>query len=190
MNWNDGITEFGFDCKVRKLSPKTISNYTKQLWYFQRFVKAEFNLERIEKVKRVHIKQFLSSMDDKGRKPRYINDLLKVIKTFYNYLVREGEVSVSPASHIKNMKMPKTRIITFSEDEIRKLLNHFSGRSFLDVRNKTMLALFFDTGMRLNKVITLQWEQIRDIISWSTAKGRRNVWYQYPPILEKHYYSL
>lgn len=33
MNWNDGITEFGFDCKVRKLSPKTISNYTKQLWY-------------------------------------------------------------------------------------------------------------------------------------------------------------
>ena len=45
MNWNDGITEFGFDCKVRKLSPKTISNYTKQLWYFQRFVKAEFNID-------------------------------------------------------------------------------------------------------------------------------------------------
>ena len=72
MNWNDGITEFGFDCKVRKLSPKTISNYTKQLWYFQRFVKAEFN-----QIKTVHIKLFLSSMDDKG---------IIVFKTFLHFL--------------------------------------------------------------------------------------------------------
>ena len=173
MNWNDGITEFGFDCKVRKLSPKTISNYTKQLWYFQRFVKAEFNIEKVERVKPVHIKLFLSNMDDKGRKPRYINDLLKVLKTFFNYLVKEGQMNVSPASQIKNMKMPKTRIITFTEDEIRKLLNYFSGKSYLDTRNRAMLALFFDTGMRLNEVITLQWEQVRDEYILVHGKGAK-----------------
>ena len=27
------IQEFGFDCKIRKLSPKTIENYQKQLGY-------------------------------------------------------------------------------------------------------------------------------------------------------------
>ena len=64
MNWNDGITEFGFDCKVRKLSPKTISNYTKQLWYFQRFVKAEFNIEKVERVKPVHINMYLGPEHD------------------------------------------------------------------------------------------------------------------------------
>ena len=31
MLWNEAIAEYGFDCKVRKLSPKTIENYQKQL---------------------------------------------------------------------------------------------------------------------------------------------------------------
>ena len=29
-------------------------------------------------------------MADKGRKPQYINDLLKVFKTFFNYMKKEG----------------------------------------------------------------------------------------------------
>ena len=33
MLWNEGITEYGFDCKMRKLSPKTIENYMyKYIW--------------------------------------------------------------------------------------------------------------------------------------------------------------
>jgi len=41
------------------------------------------------------LKQFLVSMDDKGRKPRYINDLLKVFKTFFNYMKKEGYITIS-----------------------------------------------------------------------------------------------
>ena len=37
MHFNDGIVEFGFDCKARKLSDKSISNYQKQLRYLARF---------------------------------------------------------------------------------------------------------------------------------------------------------
>jgi len=51
MQWSEGIQEFGFDCKVRKLSPKTIDNYSKQLRYFQRYPQSEFELVEIEKVK-------------------------------------------------------------------------------------------------------------------------------------------
>ena len=173
MYWDEAIAEYGFDCKVRKLSPKTIDNYLKQLRYFKRFIVAQYKLEKVEKVQPLHIKQFLSQMDDKGCKPRYINDLLKVLKTFYYYLQREGYVKSSPAKSIKNMKQPKTKIITFSGDEIRKLLNYFSGKSFLEIRNRTMLALFFDTGMRLSEVIYLQWEQIREEYILVHGKGAK-----------------
>ena len=60
MLWNEGIAEYGFDCKVRKLSPKTIENYQKQLRYFQRYLQSEFELGEIEQVKPYHIKQFLA----------------------------------------------------------------------------------------------------------------------------------
>jgi len=90
MHFNDGIVEFGFDCKARKLSDKSISNYQKQLRYLLRYLEAEFQVNQVEEVRSFHIKQFLVDMADKGRKPQYINDLLKVFKTFFNYMKQEG----------------------------------------------------------------------------------------------------
>ena len=84
MYFSIAIQEFGFDCKIRKLSPKTIHNYRKQLLYLQRYLTAEHDITDVEDVRSFHIKQFLDVMDDKGRKARYINDLLKVFKTFFN----------------------------------------------------------------------------------------------------------
>lgn len=89
-------------------------------------------------------------------KSAYINDLLKAFKTFFNYLKREGHITENPTVKVKNMEQPKTKILTFCEDDIRKLLNHFNGNSFLKTRNRAILAMFFDTGMRLTEVITLR----------------------------------
>ena len=76
MTFRDASKEFELDCKVRHLSPKTISNYTKQLRYLENYLSSEFSVLNIEDVKPVHIKSFMAKMDDAGRKPQYINDLL------------------------------------------------------------------------------------------------------------------
>ena len=173
MHFNDGIVEFGFDCKARKLSDKSISNYQKQLRYLLRYLEAEFQVNQVEEVRSFHIKQFLVDMADKGRKPQYINDLLKVFKTFFNYMKKEGYIKERPTASIHNMKQPKVKIITFSEDEIRKMLHYYQGRNFLNIRNRTMIALFFDTGMRLTEVMTLQPEQIREDSIIVHGKGNK-----------------
>lgn len=151
----DAIAEYGFDCRIRKLSPKTIDCYTKQLRYFQEYLEQNHAVTYLEQVKKAHIKSFLAMMDSKNRKPQYINDLLKVFKTFFAYTVREGHIHINPTAGIKNVKQPKVKIITFSEMEIRRMLNYYHGRDYLSTRNRTMIALFFDTGMRLNEVMTL-----------------------------------
>ena len=84
MFMSEAIQEFGFDCKIRKLSPKTITNYQKQLKYLQRYLDSEFGVKEVEAIKSLHIKQFLSMKDDQGCKARYINGLLKMFKTFFN----------------------------------------------------------------------------------------------------------
>ena len=50
MHFNDGILEFGFDCKARKLSDKSISNYQKQLRYLLRYLEAEFKVNQVEAI--------------------------------------------------------------------------------------------------------------------------------------------
>ena len=47
MTMREAIQEFGFDCKIRKLSQKTISNYQKQLKYLQRFLESEFGVKDV-----------------------------------------------------------------------------------------------------------------------------------------------
>ena len=91
MYMKDAIAEYGFDCRIRKLSPKTIDNYTKQLRYFQVYLEQTHAVTHLEEVKKAHIKSFLAMMDSKNRKPQYINDLLKVFKTFFAY-IKDDEV--------------------------------------------------------------------------------------------------
>jgi integrase/recombinase XerD len=145
----------------------------------------EHNTTLIEAVRSIHIKQFLAMMDEKGRKPQYINDLLKVFKTFFNYCEKEGHIKTSPAAGIRNMKQPKVVIMTFSENEIRGLLNHFSGRDFISMRNKTIIALLFDTGMRLAEVINLRSEQIHDEYILVHGKGNKERLVPDSPFLAK-----
>ena len=66
MRLSEAIREFGFDCKIRKLSLKTIDNYNKQLKYLQRYLESEFDVKDLEAVRSIHIKEFLSMKDDQG----------------------------------------------------------------------------------------------------------------------------
>ena len=185
MTLDEAIREFEFDCKVRHLSPKTIDNYIKQLRYFERFLGNEFSITSIECVKPSHIKRFLSMMDDAGRKPQYINDLLKVCKTFFNYLESEGLIDSSPAKRIKNMKLPKLKLRTFTEKNIMDMINYYNGRSFIEIRNRAMMAMMFDTGVRLSELMELVETQIHEETIMIYGKGAKERVVPVSPFLSK-----
>ena len=177
MQLRDAIEEYKLDCKVRQLADKTIDNYSKQLGYLERYLRDEYAIVQLEDVTSAHIKRFLLEKEEQGRKPRYINDLLKVFKCFFKYCVEESYLKTSPATRVRNVKQPKVLIRTFSEDEILKILNRFKGNDFLNLRNKAIMAIFFDTGMRLTEVLTLRIDQIRDdhVVVWGKGSKERVV---------------
>jgi len=80
MHFNDGIVEFGFDCKARKLSDKSISNYQKQLRYLQWYLEAEYRLREVEEVWSLHLKQFLVSMDDSLASFLFLRRLIRYLR--------------------------------------------------------------------------------------------------------------
>ncbi len=185
MQIREVITEFHFDCQVRKLSSKTIALYDRQLEYLAAYMENMTGITNIEEVRSIHIKKFLVGKTEAGRKPQYINDLLKAFKVFFKYCVQEGHIQTDPCTRVQNVKQPKVKIRTFNEDEIRKMLNYYSGRKFTDIRNKTMLAMFFDTGMRLNEVLTLKQEQIHDEYILVHGKGNKERLVPVSPFLAK-----
>ena len=185
MTFHDACKEFELDCKVRHLSPKTIDNYTKQLRYLEKHLSSEFSVLNIEDVKSAHIKSFMVMMDDAGRKPQYINDLLKVFKTFFTYLESEGYIKASPAKRIRNMKLPKLKLRTFSEKNIMDMINFYSGQSFIEIRNRAMIAMMFDTGVRLSELMELTESQIHEDSIVIYGKGAKERVVPVSPFLAK-----
>lgn len=118
----------------------------RMLRYLMDYLDKEYDITQIEDVKPFHIKHFLLLKQEEGKKPQYINDLLKVYKTFFRYLEEEDYLDKAPTAKIHNVKQPKVLIRTFSEDEIRRMLNYCNGRDFVSIRNKALLSILFDTS--------------------------------------------
>ena len=130
------IHEFLFDCKVRELSDLTIHNYEKQLNNFRHFVRENFQVIEFEDLKPYHVKQYISSLQDRECKPAYINDLLKAVKCLCSYAQQEGYSEEVLTKRVKNVKQPKVLIHTFSSKEILRMIKYFNERSAIAFRSQ------------------------------------------------------
>lgn len=153
--------EFIFHCQCRKLSPKTIKNYTKQIDYLLRFLQQEKGITHIEDVNPQFIKQFLFTMTRAGRTINYVNDLLKAYKVFFRYAYDEKYTSTPLAKNIKNQQNPKVIIRTFTEAELKRMSNYYQGHDYLTIRNKVIMMLLIDTGIRLSELTGLTEDQLK-----------------------------
>jgi integrase/recombinase XerD len=70
------------------------------------YLSSEHGVTELEKVKPQMIKQYMMSMQKRGRKPQYINDLLKAFKCFFRYVFDENYTDVLITEKIKNVKQP------------------------------------------------------------------------------------
>ena len=156
------IREFLFDCKVRELSDLTVKNYEKQLQKFRHFVRENFQVIKFEELKPLHVKEYISSLQDRGCKPAYINDLLKAVKCLCSCAQREGYSEEILTKRIRNVKQPKVLIHTFSTKKISLMIKYFNGSDYMSVRNKMILMVFFDTGIRLAELTNMKMDQIQD----------------------------
>lgn len=89
MLFRDTIQEYEFDCCSRKMAPRAVGGYIKMLGYLADYLEQNHKITELEEIKGIHIKKFLMEKEKLGRKPSYINDLLKVYKTFFRYCLNE-----------------------------------------------------------------------------------------------------
>lgn len=165
--------EFIFDCQVRDLAPRTIRNYEKQLGYFVRYLEQVHGVAELEELKPIHIKQYVAMLQGKKYKPSYINDLLKAVKVMCSYAYQEGYTDDLITKRVKNVKEPKVLIHTFSDEEIVRMIRFYDGNDYLSVRNRLIIMMLFDTGIRISELTGLKKSQIREGYFTIYGKGRK-----------------
>ena len=185
MLLTDAAMEFEFNCQCRKLSDKTIRNYGKLIGYLLDYLKEQHKVLCLEDVRPMYIKAYLMMLQERGAKPQYINDQLKAFKVLFRYLYEEGYTDSILTERIKNVKQPKTIIKTFTEQEVKKMTEYYSGHTFMEVRNRLMLMTFFDTGIRVSELIDLKLSQVKDEYILIHGKGDKERVVPKSPLLNK-----
>lgn len=185
MLLTDAAKEFEFNCQCRKLSDKTIRNYGKLIGYLLDYLKEQHKVLCLEDVRPMYIKAYLMMLQERGAKPQYINDQLKAFKVLFRYLYEEGYTDSILTGRIKNVKQPKTIIKTFTEQEVKKMTEYYSGHTFMEVRNRLMLMTFFDTGIRVSELIDLKLSQVKDEYILIHGKGDKERVVPKSPLLNK-----
>jgi len=165
--------EYVFNCQCRKLSNKTIKNYSRQIGYLLKWLEQEKQITEIKYVTTSLIKEFLMKKRAEGITVNYFNDLLKAFKVYFRYAYEENYTDKLLTDKIKNAKGEKVIIRTFSDKELKRLLNYYQGHSYLQIRNKIIVYLFVDTGIRLSELIELTEEQIK-FDDYIIIKGKGN----------------
>jgi len=143
------VRNYLISCKIENKSQRTIEVYTMVLSEFTKSTS-------LDTITANDIRLFLLSLMHRNLKPSTIHIYYRGIKTFFNWMVREGLISISPFINIKAPKLPKIVIMPFSNQDIQNLLSLCNGVKFLDLRNRAMFLTFLDTGIRLEEMARIQ----------------------------------
>lgn len=133
-------------CKVEEKSPLTIASYNQRLTYFFRWMELGITLEKID---RRIVRMYLLSLQEKKQEPSYINAQYRAINTFFKWCISEGYLNHTPMENVKPPRMPKKKPQPFSQGDIDRLILCTGGHRFVDVRNRAIVLMFLDTGLRL-----------------------------------------
>ena len=140
----------------RNRSDLTIKNYGEDLRAFKEFYG---NLEDCHSWKSVDsdiIRDWMESMMDKGNNATSINRRLSALRSFYRFALARKLVDKDPVHGVTGPKKGRPLPQFLKENEMDRLLDAESWtESFEDVRDRTVIMTFYETGIRLSELTGL-----------------------------------
>lgn len=137
-------------------SPATVKWYKSTLTSVIRQLN-ELGVKDPKEIKAHHIRVILSSMVEAKKSDSYVNIYARVIKTFIRFLKEENYIA-----EMIVFKMPtiaQKRLPCLQADDVQRVL-----KACTCPRDKALVFLMVDTGLRRTEVCALDWGQI-DIAS-------------------------
>ncbi|TCM89581.1 integrase/recombinase XerD [Paenibacillus sp. BK033] len=161
--------------KAAGMRGNTLTNdYTDNWRYFREWLDATYpHVNNVDEVTSEHIREYVNYMSTKPKysgienretgatlSPYTVTFRLRTIRTFFNFLSAEGLVNANPIRNIKNPRFDKEDKETFTDDELRRLLSAPDVSTYAGLRDRTLMLLLADTGLRINEALGLSKEHV------------------------------
>ena len=160
----------------RNRSTLTVQRYEEVLRTFQAYFENMDDQLSWESIDSDVIRDWMESMMDNGAMASTVNNCLSAVRSFYRFALSRKLVTKDPAHMVKGPKKEKPLPHFVRESEMDRLLdeNEWDGTNIKDVRARTILILFYETGIRLAELISLDDKDVDFSLHQVKVTGKRN----------------
>lgn len=167
---SQAVDGFILDMNARRLSKNTIADYCNT---FDKFAEHLHIDKPIAEISHHDVRDFLNQFDDLS--PKTVANYHAALSALWSFLIREELTTDHIVRRVPRPRFQKKEIAPFSERDLKLLLSSLSQskryRRVKDVyatkhtipnqvRNRTIILMLLDTGMRVSELLDLQ---IKDV---------------------------
>ncbi|MDR2962980.1 MAG: tyrosine-type recombinase/integrase [Bacteroidales bacterium] len=136
----------------KRSSKHTVVSYATDIAQFSEYVGESVLVEVREK----HIRNWVMELSKQGVLARSINRKVVALRSFYSFLQKSEQAHTNPAAHITALKAAKRLPVFVEENQMDTVYNSVEfEEGFAGVRNKLIIALLYETGMRRAELLGL-----------------------------------
>lgn len=152
----------------KKSLPKKI-NY--QTSYFDRSTSYE-DLLKLASIDRATIRGYLADLHSQNQKKRTIARRLCTLRTFFNFACSQQLIQKNPADEIESAKIDKKLPTALTYDQVLHLFEQPDVDTYLGLRDRAILELFYSSGLRVSELATLDRENFDSSSLLIKLKGK------------------
>ncbi|GCE48034.1 integrase/recombinase XerD [Thermosporothrix hazakensis] len=194
MKITDAVQEFLELHELDNCSVKTIRTYEQRLRYFYTWLLEAHGIDEVEELKLEHLRGWMAYLK---KTPTYRGRLLsdesiysygQSLLAFCHWLEREEKIERAITPRFKLPRVEKKFVPTYSREDVEKLLAACEESYHKDqkiqkalvARNKAIVTLFVDTGIRLNELVSLRLGDVDKVSRVILVHRKGNKWQQVP----------
>ena len=160
----------------RNRSDLTVRNYERSLRDFESYFKNRESHLSWESVDSDLIRDWMESLMDKGDMASTVDNRLSAVRSFFRFALSRGLVVHDPAHNVRGPKKKKPLPQFMREGDMDRLMDmpEMWSNNYKDVRARTIILLFYTTGIRLAELVGLDDQDVDFVSHQLKVTGKRN----------------
>ncbi len=162
-------------------APATLKAYGLAVTQLGQFLKEAGLPTDPRKVKREHVSAWMVHLQrpkeagGRGLASQTALQRFQSVRQFFKFLEESGDIQESPMLRLKPPRVPEKLVPVIPDEEMRRLFRTVSGSDFESRRDKAIMSLFVDTGIRVAEMAGINVDDLdmdqREVVV--LGKGRR-----------------
>ncbi len=157
----------------RGMAHNTLLAYRRDLKFYMTYLSLN-GLSSLNQIQRESVTAFMYHQKEKGLSANSICRNLAAIKMFHRFLVRERLAMEDPTQLVETPKLWKRIPDVLSFQEIEAMLKTSEGEHWQQIRDHSILELFYASGLRVSELVSLKLESVNFELGFVRCLGKGN----------------